>query len=184
MTKLSLRQAAAIAEAITQEHKATDIETDHEFSEHMDPRYQLDVAGAALTDTVTERYHSLTAVYELRRLLGKANAEHGISDILARLAFIQTVTATLAPVVKAELAPSVETVTGNLDRIRQSGNSYYSRYSASVKTQALHELCEDQIAKLRQEKIKLKDRMLHLNITNTVEPSQETIDYLTKHKYI
>ena len=184
MTKLSLRQAAAIAEAITQDHKSAAVETEHEFSEHMDPRQQLDEAGAALTDAVTDRYHSLAAVYDLRRLLGKANAEHGISDILARLAFIQTVTTTLTPVVKAELAPSVETVTGNLDRIRQSNNGYYSRYSASAKPQALHELCEDQIAKLRQEKIKLKDRMLHLNITNTVEPSQETIDYLTKHKYI
>lgn len=184
MTKLSLRQAAAIAEAITQEHNATAFEIAHEFSEHMDPRGQLGVAGAALADAVTERYDSLSVVYELRSLLGKANAEHGISDILTRLAFIQAVTTTLAPVIKADLTPSVETVTGNLDRIRQSNNGYYSRYSASVKTPALHEFCEDQIAKLRQEKIKLKDRMLHLNITHTVEPSQATIDYLTKHKYI
>jgi hypothetical protein len=179
--KITLRKASALQASIQEAIKNIDIAVKTELNEFEDVRTKLDASNATLIKN-DQRRASLTAcLYDIRSLVGGANALNGINDRLAKSAYIDKRIGQLATLTGADtVQESMSVIIGKVEKLKvpdTNGRRSLYGYSDTVSTGVLS---AEQVAQfkaqaldLKKSKQKLNDEVLELNVRTEIELPSE-----------
>lgn len=180
---LTLRKANAVQTAINDAIKSIKINTEVDLNEFQDATAELLKANNALLEADTRRQKLLLALYNIRSLVGTANASAGIDLSLAKAAFIDKRIGQLEDLSGADVVTDIAVINGKLEKIKndKGENSRRSLYGfeSTVKTSVLSKEQIDQakteIKNLKKQKQKLNDEVLELNIKTEIPLSDDVV---------
>ncbi len=180
---VSLRKANAIQNSINDIIKGIKINLTAEFNEFQDPAVELQRLNTEVFINDQRRSDLLTAQFSIRGLVGAANATSGVDAKLTQAAFIDKRIAQLETFAGAEVMTDMVVISGKLEKIRTRVNdnsraSIYGRddtVHTALLTKEQIDTAKSMIRDLRNQKQKLNDEILELNVrteitlTNDVE---------------
>ena len=185
---ITLRKANVVQNNISDVLKNIDIKLDVQLNEFQDAKAEIDAANKKLLENDQRRGLLLAAQYNIRGLVGAANAQSGIDLLLTRAAFIDKRISQLDAIVKHAPVADLVVINGKLDKIRNdksetSRRSIYG-YNDTVETSVLSagdiEKFKTELNNLRKQKQKVNDEILELNIKTEIPLSDEAVATLTK----
>jgi uncharacterized protein YdcH (DUF465 family) len=184
--EITLRKANAVQNSINEAIRSIKIETSIELNEFQNVTAELQAANNLLLSNDTRRQKLLLALYNIRGLVGTANANSGIDLALAKAAFIDKRIAQLNEIAEAKAVTSITVLTGKLDKIRnrkeESRASLYGRddtVSTGIVGAEQIEQAKTEINNLKKQKQKLNDEVLELNIKTEIPISEDVVATLT-----
>ena len=184
---LTLRKANAVQTAINDAIKGIEIKTTVELNEFQSVEAELQKANANLFANDSRRQRLLLALYNIRGLVGQANATSGVDTKLATAAFLDKRLAQLDELAKAEVITDLAVINGKLEKIKnskdESARSRIYGYSDTVSTSVVSaeqlSSIKNEIKNLKKQKQKVNDEILELNIKTEIPLSEEVIGTLT-----
>lgn len=188
---VSLRKANVIQNSINEAIRNIDIETSIEINEFQNVEEMLQAANNKLFENDTRRQKLLLALYNIRGLVGAANAQSGIDMKLATAAFVDKRVIQLEELSNAKPLTDLAVIHGRLDKIRnrkeESRSSLYGRDEV-VTTSVISELqlkqIREEIKNLKKQKQKINDEVLELNIKTEIPLSDDVVNTLTNEGLI
>jgi uncharacterized protein YdcH (DUF465 family) len=185
---LTLRKANAVQAGINDAIKGIKIEATLELNEFQDAVTELQKANDALFTNDSRRQRLLLALYNIRGLVGTANAQSGIDLKLATAAFIEKRIGQLDELAKLSAVTDLAVINGKLDKIKndKSENSRRSIYgygdtvSTTVVSQEQIDQVKAEIKNLKKQKQKLNDEILELNIKTEIPLSDDVVKTLSE----
>lgn len=183
---ISLRKASALQNSINDAIKAIKIETTVELNEFQDSQAVLLKANETLFANDARRQRLLLALYNIRGLVGTANAQCGIDLKLATAAFVDKRVGQLEEFAKLEAVTDIAVINGKLEKIKNDkGEGRVSRiygYNDTVSTTVIGreqiDAVNAEIKNLKKQKQKLNDEILELNIKTEVPLSEDVVKTL------
>jgi uncharacterized protein YdcH (DUF465 family) len=183
---ISLRKANAVQSSIVDAIKGISIETSLELNEFQDVVAELQKANDVLFANDSRRQRLLLSLYNIRGLVGAANAQSGVDTKLATAAFVDKRIAQLDELAKLSPVTDLAVINGKLDKIRNSKDeSARSRIYGISDTVSTSVVSQEQIAQvkaeiknLKKQKQKLNDEILELNIKTEIPLSDEVVAIL------
>jgi hypothetical protein len=182
---ISLRKAAALQNSIQDTIKTIVVNTNIELNEFVDIVAELKKANDTLFFNDNRRQRLLLALYNIRGLVGTANAQSGVDLKLATAAFVDKRVAQLEDFSKCKPVTDPVVLKGQLDKIRnEKGDNRRSLYgyNDTVTTSVLSQEQLDQIVaeikNLKRQKQKLNDEILELNIRTEIPLSEDVVKTL------
>ena len=183
---ISLRKASALQNAINDAIKGIKFNTSVEINEFQDVAEELKKANDELMANDTRRQKLLLALYNIRGLVGAANASAGIDLKLATAAFVDKRIAQLDTIAHLEPHTDLKVIAGKLDKIRndksETARSRIYGYSDTVTTTVVskEQIAEAkiEIQNLKKQKQKLNDEVLELNIKTEVPLTDDVVTTL------
>jgi uncharacterized protein YdcH (DUF465 family) len=183
---ITLRKANVIQNSLQEAIKNIDIKTDVEINEFQNAEAEIRRANDLLFANDARRQRMLLSLYNIRGLVGTANASSGIDLNLAKAAFIDKRIAQLEPLSKASPVTDLAVVNGKLDKIRndksEASRSRIYGYNDTVTTSVLGaeqiEKIKSEIQSLKKQKQKLNDEILELNIKTEIPLSDDVVSTL------
>ncbi len=186
--KLTLRKANAVQASINEALKAINIETNVTLNEFEDVAEQINVVVDRFFANTKTRDALVTALYEIRAKVARANADAGINDMLANVAYSEKVIGYNNVLVSAGVQTSMRVLNGQVKKnaeAKDEGYGYSRRdVSTSIFTEAQVEGFKRTVADYKRAKRKLQDELLALNIQTEIELSEETALLLTKENIL
>jgi uncharacterized protein YdcH (DUF465 family) len=190
--QISLRKANAVQAGINDAIKGIKIETSLDLNEFQDVVAELQKANDALFTNDSRRQRLLLALYNIRGLVGTANAQSGIDLKLATAAFIEKRIAQLDELAKLSAVTDLAVITGKLDKIKNHENEnsrrsiygYVDTVSTTVVSQEQIDQVKAEIKNLKKQKQKLNDEVLELNIKTEIPLSDDVVTTLTEEGLI
>ena len=184
---ITLRKANAIQNSITEAIRNIKIATTLELNEFQSVEAELKRANDQLIENDARRQKLLLALYNIRGLVGTANASSGIDLALAKAAFIDKRIGQLEELASAQAITDITVIKGKLDKIknrkddgtRASLYGYHDTVSTSVLDQSQIDQTKDEIKNLKKQKQKINDEVLELNIKTDIPLSDDTVATLT-----
>jgi len=190
--QISLRKANAVQAGINDAIKGIKIETSLDLNEFQDVVAELQKANDALFTNDSRRQRLLLALYNIRGLVGTANAQSGIDLKLATAAFIEKRIGQLDELAKLSAVTDLAVITGKLDKIKNHENEnsrrsiygYVDTVSTTVVSQEQIDQVKAEIKNLKKQKQKLNDEVLELNIKTEIPLSDDVVTTLTEEGLI
>lgn len=187
---ITLRKANAVQNSINDTVKNIRVDLTVEINEFQTVEDTLSKVNNELIANDGRRQNLTMALYNIRALVGTANAASGIDTALAKAAFIDKRIGQLEELARATEMTSLEVIKGKLEKIRNdkgenSRRSLYG-YSDSVSTGVIAKDQIDQakteVLGLKKQKQKLNDEILELNIKTNIPLSDDVVATLqTEH---
>ena len=115
---ITLRKANAVQNSINDAIRGIKIETSIELNEFQDVTAELQAANDMLLNNDARRQKLLLALYNIRGLVGTANANSGIDLALAKAAFIDKRIGQLNELAESKAVTNIAVLNGKLDKIR------------------------------------------------------------------
>ncbi len=180
---ISLRKASALQNSINDAIKSIKIETSLTLNEFQDVAQELKNANDTLFNNDNRRQRLLLALYNIRGLVGTANAQSGIDLKLATAAFVDKRISQLEGLV-VDPVTNLAVITGKLEKIRNDNSDTGRRssiygYTDTVSTNVIgHEQLDAisaEIKNLKKQKQKINDEVLELNIRTEIPLSEEVV---------
>jgi hypothetical protein len=182
---ISLRKANAIQNNINDAIRSVKIESSIELNEFQDVAVELQKANDLVIANDARRQKLLLALYNIRGLVGTANASCGIDLSLAKAAFIDKRIAQLEELASLKAVTSLDVIKGKLEKIKSLKDEARSRIygygdtvSTTVVSQSQIDQAKAEILNLKKQKQKLNDEVLELNIKTEIPLSDETVALL------
>lgn len=183
---LTLRKANAVQAGINDAIKSIKIETSVELNEFQNVEVELQKANTTLFTNDSRRQRLLLALYNIRGLVGTANAQSGIDMKLATAAFLDKRLAQLDELAKVSPITDLAVINGKLEKIRndksETARSRIYGYNDTVSTTVISQEQLDQvkaeIQNLKKQKQKLNDEILELNIKTEIPLSDDVVKTL------
>jgi uncharacterized protein YdcH (DUF465 family) len=184
---LTLRKANAVQAGINDAIKSIKIEATLELNEFQDVATELTKANETLFKNDSRRQRLLLALYNIRGLVGAANAQSGIDLKLASAAFIDKRIAQLDELAKLAVVTDIAVITGKLDKIRNDKGEttrrssiygYTDTVSTTVVSQEQIDQVKAEIQNLKKQKQKINDEVLELNIRTEIPLSEDVVTTL------
>ena len=180
---ISLRKASALQNAINDAIKGIKMDFNVELNEFQDVKVELEKANTKLLANDARRQKLLLALYNIRGLVGAANASAGVDLKLATAAFVDKRIAQLDEIVRLSPVTDLVVITGKLEKIRndKSENARRSIYgygdtvSTSVVSQDQIDQAKTEIQTLRKQKQKLNNEVLELNIKTEIPLTDDVV---------
>jgi hypothetical protein len=180
---ITLRKASAIQNSIAEAVKNIKVELAVELNEFQNIEDTLSKANNELITNDGRRQSLTVALYNIRALVGTANAASGIDTALAKAAFIDKRIGQLEQLAGGTEITSLEVIKGKLEKIKNDKGDSNRRsiygYNDTVSTGVLS---KDQIAQakteilnLKKQKQKLNDEILELNIKTEIPLGDDTV---------
>ena len=180
---ITLRKANAVQNSINDAVKSIKVELTVELNEFQNVEDTLSKANNELIANDGRRQNLTMALYNIRALVGTANAASGIDTALAKAAFIDKRIGQLEQLANGTEITPLEVIKGKLEKIKNDKGDNTRRslygYSDTVSTGILS---KDQIAQakteilnLKKQKQKLNDEILELNIKTEIPLSDDTV---------
>jgi hypothetical protein len=184
---ISLRKASAIQNSINEAIRSIKIVKQLKINEFQDVAIELQKANDSLFTSDTRRQRLLLALYNIRGLVGAANAQSGIDMKLATAAFIDKRISQLDELAGVEVMTELSVISGQLDKIKNRPNDtratiygYSDTVETSVVTQAQLDQVKTEIKSLKKQKQKVNDEILELNIKTEIPLSEDVVKTLTE----
>jgi len=180
---ISLRKANAVQGAIQEVLNSISIDTSIELNEFQDVSAELQQANDTLFANDARRQKLLLAFYNIRGLVGTANASCGINTSLAKGAFIDKRIAQLSEIANAKPVTDLAVVNGKLSKLRDSkdtdrGFGYRDSVYTSVVAKNQIEQAQAEIKNLKKQKRELNDEVLELNVKTEIPLSDDVVEVL------
>lgn len=182
---ITLRKANALQNTILETIRGIKIDTQIEINEFQDAESALKTANETLFANDHRRQQLLLAYYNIRGLVGAANAQSGIDLALTKAAFIDKRVAQLNELAEGKTRVDVAVLAGKLDKIKNrkedSRASLYGRddtVTTPVMVVEQHNGVAVEIKNLKKQKQKINDEVLELNIKTEIPLSNETVALL------
>lgn len=179
---ISLRKANAVQNSINDAIKSIKIDTTISINEFQDPAVELKRANDTLFTNDSRRQKLLVALYNIRGLVGAANANSGIDLNLAKAAFIDKRIAQLEALAGQSAMTDLAVIVGKLEKVkarpadtRSSLYGYNDSVESSVLTQAQIDQIKAEVLNLKKQKQKLNDEILELNIKTEIPLTDEVV---------
>lgn len=180
---ITLRKASAIQNSINDAVKSIKVELTVELNEFVNVETALAKANSDMVANDGRRQRLTMALYNIRALVGTANAQSGIDTNLAKAAFIDKRIGQLEELAKATEITDLDVIKGKLDKIkndkgetsRRSIYGYSDTVSTSVISKAQIDQAKAEILNLKKQKQKLNDEILELNIKTEIPLSDEVV---------
>lgn len=182
METINLRKANALQSEIRKAISSSGVSDTVSITE-----YTTDVAGGlnkAMDEfavDVTRKVALNTALFNIRKSVAQANANMGISDILADVELIDATMAVYSNVATKQVAKTLDEITARIEKIKAtpadaSARSaiYGDRYNSvetSVVEQSTIDVAKAKVKELKREKQTLQDKLLTLNVTTVINIS-------------
>lgn len=188
--KVSLRKSNAIQLAIQETIRSIKIKTTVNLNEFQDVMIELQRANTELFANDDRRQKLLLALYNIRGLVGTANASSGIDLKLAQAAFIDKRIVQLNELLSAGNMEELAVLQGKLEKIKNRKEDVRSLYGRDdeVTTGVIASKQLDQIKaevqSLKKQKQKLNDEVLALNINTEIPLSDDVVATLTSEGLI
>jgi hypothetical protein len=183
---ISLRKANAVQNSIKELLHNIEIRLTIEINEFEDPAQVLQQANDRLFANDARRQRLLLAYYNIRGLVGAANASSGIDVALTKAAFLDKRIFQLNSIADVQPMKSLDVIRGQVEKLKtvvDTGRpSLYGReqtVSTSVVVQAQIDQARTEILNLKKQKQKLNDEVLELNIKTEVPLSEDVVKTLT-----
>jgi uncharacterized protein YdcH (DUF465 family) len=181
--QISLRKANAVQAGINDVMKNINFKTSIELNEFQDVETELVKANTELFANDARRQKLLLALYNIRGLVGAANAQSGIDMKLATAAFLDKRLAQLETVSKLEPVTDIAVIKGKLDKIRndksETARSRIYGYNDSVTTSIVSQdqinQAKAEIQNLKKQKQKVNDEVLELNIKTEIPLTDDVV---------
>ncbi len=183
---ISLRKANVVQQSINDTIKDIEIKTSIEINEFQDIASELQTANNQLFENDTRRQRLLLALYNIRGLVGAANANVGIDTKLATAAFIDKRLSQLNELASNKPVTDLSVLKGKLEKIKnrkEEARSIYGRddvISTSVIGEEQLKQIRNEINNLKKQKQKINDEVLELNIKTEIPLTEDIVDTLTK----
>jgi len=183
---ISLRKAAALQNSINDAIKSIEIKTEVELNEFQNVVAELQAANTKLFENDARRQRLLLALYNIRGLVGTANAQASVDLKLATAAFVDKRLAQLDEFSKAKPVTSLDVINGRLEKVRNDKSEgrrasiygYNDTVTTSVFSQEQLDQITAEIRNLRKQKQKLNDEILELNIKTEIPLSDDVVKTL------
>jgi len=179
---ISLRKSNAVQNSINDAIKGIKMEFSIEINEFQDVTAELQKANNTLIVNDARRQKLLLALYNIRGLVGAANASAGIDLNLAKAAFIDKRIGQLEELASQKEMTDLEVIKGKLEKIKNLKDEARSRVFGYGDTVTTSVVSKDQIAQakaeilsLKKQKQKLNDEILELNIKTEIPLSEDTV---------
>jgi hypothetical protein len=180
---ITLRKASAIQNSINDAVKSIKVELTVELNEFVNVESALAKANGDLVANDGRRQRLTMALYNIRALVGTANAQSGIDTNLAKAAFIDKRIGQLEQLASATEITDLDVIKGKLEKIkndkgetsRRSIYGYSDTVSTSVLSKAQIDQAKAEILNLKKQKQKLNDEILELNIKTEIPLSDEVV---------
>lgn len=182
---ITLRKANAIQNSINDAVRSIKVDLTIEINEFQNVEEVLSKANNTLIENDGRRQKLTMALYNIRALVGTANAQSGIDTNLAKAAFIDKRVAQLEALASANEITSLDVIKGKIEKIKndkgESRRSLYG-YNDTVTTSVLSKeqiaQAKAEILNLKKQKQKLNDEILELNIKTEIPLSDDTVAVL------
>jgi len=180
---ITLRKASAIQNSINDAVKSIKVELTVELNEFVNVESALAKANGDLVANDGRRQRLTMALYNIRALVGTANAQSGIDTNLAKAAFIDKRIGQLEQLASATEITDLDVIKGKLEKIkndkgetsRRSIYGYSDTVSTSVLSKAQIDQAKAEILNLKKQKQKLNDEILELNIKTEIPISEDVV---------
>lgn len=179
---ITLRKANAIQNSINEAVKNIKVELTVEINEFQDVEAAITKANNTLVENDSRRQKLTMALYNIRALVGTANAASGIDTALAKAAFIDKRIAQLDQLATASEMTEIDVIKGKIEKIKndkgESRRSLYG-YNDTVSTSVLGKeqiaQAKAEVLNLKKQKQKLNDEILELNIKTEIPLNDDTV---------
>ena len=180
---ITLRKANTLQNTIQDALKSIKVELVVNLNEFQNVEDALTKANATLVENDGRRQKLTMALYNIRALIGTANAQSGINTGLAKAAFIDKRIGQLEELAKADEITNLEELKGKLDKLRNTeAKSRLYGYNDTVATGVLSKeqiaQAKTEILSLKKQKQKLNDEILELNIKTEIPLSEDILTTL------
>lgn len=184
--QISLRKANAVQIGINDVIKNIDIKTSIELNEFQDVETELVKANNLLFANDARRQKLLLALYNIRGLVGAANAQSGIDMKLATSAFLDKRLGQLESISKLEPVTDLTVIKGKLDKIKNDKSEtprsriygYTDTVTTSIVSKEQIDQAKAEIQNLKKQKQKINDEVLELNIKTEIPLSDDVVKTL------
>ena len=182
---ITLRKANAVQNSINDAVKNIKVELNVELNEFQNIEETINKANNELVTNDGRRQALTMALYNIRALVGTANASSGIDTALAKAAFVDKRIAQLEQLANASEIIALDVIKGKLEKIRSLKDEARSRVFGYGDTVTTSVLAKEQIAQakteilnLKKQKQKLNDEILELNIKTEIPLSDDVVKTL------
>jgi hypothetical protein len=179
---ITLRKASAIQNSIQETVRSIKLKTSVEINEFQNAEVEIQKAKVELAKNDERRQRLTLALYNIRGLVGAANAQSGINLSLAKAAFIDKRISQLEEISSANAMTELDVIIGKLEKIRNrkedSRASLYGRddvVETSVIGQEQIAQAKTEIQNLKKQKQKINDEVLELNIKTEVPLTDDVV---------
>jgi hypothetical protein len=185
MQTINLRKANALQSEIRKAISSSGVSDTATITE-----YTKDIAGGlekAMADYATDVMRKLalnTALFNIRKSVAQANANMGISDILADVELIDAKMAVYSNVATKQVAKTLDEINARIEKMKAAPTDatgrhviYGDRYSTvetSVVEQSTIDGAKQNVKQLKREKQTLQDKLLALNVNTII--NIDTVD--------
>lgn len=182
---ISLRKASMIQNRIQELLKEININLTVDINEFEEVASVIQEANNRLFTNDTRRQRLLLTLYNIRGLVGTANASSGVDIALTKAAFLDRRVAQLQEIVNTPPMKSIEVIRGQVEKLKQEvsdSRAIYGRrdtVSTSVVAEKQIDQARKEILNLKKQKQQLNDQVLELNVKTEVPLSEDVIKTLT-----
>lgn len=182
---ITLRKANAIQDSIRDAINSIKIILTIDINEFQNVEDMVNTAKSTAFANDERRTNLLSALYNIRGLVGQANAASGINLKLSEAAFIDKRISQLDDFKRASPQLDISVIKGKLEKISKTGTESRRTYldESEVRTSIVSQEEIDQsatrIQALKKQKQKINDEVLTLNISTTITLSDEVVKTLT-----
>lgn len=188
MEKINLRKANAIQSEIRKAINSSGVQDTLSFTEYtQNIPTEFEFAKDAFAVDVTRKVALNTALFNIRKSVAQANANMGISDILADVELIDATMAVYSTVASKQVAKSLDEINARIEKMKAApadtarASIYGDRYSnveTSVVDQSTIDVAKQKVKQLKREKQTLQDKLLELNVNTVIEISDVDVNVL------
>jgi hypothetical protein len=187
--KITLRKANALQNTIQDHIKTIDVKTSVSLNEFQNPEVELEFARNQLVANDAKRASLTKALYDIRTLVGRANSQTGVADLLAEAAYIDKRLAQLKGLIESAVVESMIVVEGKLEKLRDTDNkSRMYGYNDTVNTGVLTAEQIDgyraEMRNLKKQKQSINDRVLELNVRTEFALDADTVALLQAEQLV
>jgi uncharacterized protein YdcH (DUF465 family) len=180
---ITLRKANAVQNSINDTVKNIRVDLTVEINEFQTVEDTLSKVNNELIANDGRRQNLTMALYNIRALVGTANAASGIDTALAKAAFIDKRIGQLEQLANGTEITPLEVIKGKLEKIKNDKGDNTRRslygYSDTVSTGILSKeqiaQAKTEILNLKKQKQKLNDEILELNIKTEIPLGDDTV---------
>jgi uncharacterized protein YdcH (DUF465 family) len=179
--KITLRKANAVQNSITEAIKAIKITGEVKLNEFQDPTAELQKANAELFASDARRQKLLLSFYNIRGLVGQANASAGVDLALAKAAYIDKRIGQLNEIAGFDVVTDLAVISGKIEKLKNGKDEtrrlygYESTVDSGLLSADQLTQVKDEIKNLKKQKQKLNDEILELNIKTEIPLSDEVV---------
>ena len=187
--KITLRKANALQNTIQEHIKTIEVKMTVSLNEFQDPAKELACAREGVVTNDVNRAKLTKALYRIRALVGRANVESGVSDLLAEAAYLDKRLGHLKGLTESKVVEAAIVLEGKLQKLRdtESKNRMYG-YNDTVDTGVLTaeqiEGYKADMRDLKKEKQSINDKVLELNVRTEIELDADTVELLKAEQLV